>query len=67
MTFSNDIPSPLREGSIIVLRGSVGENPNGSFAIKFLVAKTESQAFHMDVRFSTKKVYRNSSVKDGPE
>lgn len=49
-----------------MLNGSVGGNPNGSFAVKFLAGKSEAQAFHMDVRFSVKKVFRNSSTNDDP-
>lgn len=64
LTFSSDIPMPFKEGSVVVLRGSVGGNPNGSFTVKFLVGRSELQSFHMDVRFATKKVYRNHSVND---
>lgn len=67
LSFSNDIPAPFREGNIIVLKGSAGGNPNGSFSLKFLVGKMESQSFHMDVRFSIQKVFRNSSVNDRVE
>lgn len=52
---------------MIVLSGSVGGNPNGSFSMKFLVGKEEAQAFHMEARFGAKKVFRNSSSNDGPE
>jgi hypothetical protein len=62
--FSNDIPAPFKEGNIIVLKASAGGNPNGSFSLKFLVGKTENQSFHMDVRFSIEKVFRNSSMND---
>lgn len=64
LRFSNDIPAPFREGNIIVMKASAGGNQNGSFSLKFLVGKTENQSFHMDVRFSVKKVYRNSSMND---
>lgn len=64
LSFSNDISAPFREGNVIVLRGSAGGNPNGSFTMKFLVGKSEAQAFHMDVRFSMKKVFRNHSMND---
>jgi hypothetical protein len=67
LSFSNDIPTAFREGNVIVLKASAGGNPNGSFTLKFLIGKTEMQAFHFDVRFSVKKVFRNNSVNDAVE
>lgn len=67
LAFSNDVPSPFKEGNVVVLKASAGGNPNGSFSLKFLAGKTEAQAFHMDVRFSLKKVFRNSSINDSIE
>ncbi|CRK90942.1 CLUMA_CG004632, isoform A [Clunio marinus] len=64
LRFSNDVPTPFCQGNVIVLKGSAGGNPNGSFTLKFLVGKTEMQSFHMDVRFSVKKVFRTNSVND---
>lgn len=67
LSFSNDIPTPFREGSVIVVKASAGGNPNGSFTLKFLNGKTEQQCFQMDVRFSVKKVLRNNSVNERVE
>lgn len=67
VAFSNDIPASFKEGNIIVIKGSAGGNPNGGFTIKFLVGKSERQAFHFDVRFSIRKVLRNHSVNDSGE
>lgn len=67
LLFSNDIPTPFKEGNVVVLKASAGGNPNGSFALKFLVGKTEQQSFHMDVRFAIRKVFRNNSVNERVE
>lgn len=67
LSFSNDIPAPFREGNVIVVRGSAGGNPNGAFSLKFLVGATERQSFHLDVRFSTRKVLRNNSMNEKAE
>lgn len=67
LSFSNDIPTAFREGNVVVLKGTTSGNPSGSLTLKFLVGKSEAQSFHMDVRFSEKKVFRNNSVNDGVE
>ncbi|XP_070504243.1 galectin-9-like isoform X2 [Chironomus tepperi] len=64
LVFSNDIPAPFKEGSVLVIKGSTGGNPNGAFRIKFYVGKSEKQAFTFDVRFSQQKVARNNCVND---
>lgn len=64
LVFSNDVPGPFKEGSVIVVKASAGGNPNGAFRMKFLMGKTEKHAFHMDVNFSQRKVLRNNSAND---
>lgn len=64
LVFSNDIPAPFKEGSVLVVKGSAGGNPNGAFRIKFYVGKGDKQAFTFDVRFSQQKVVRNNCVND---
>lgn len=64
LVFSNDVPSPFKEGSVVVVKGSAGGNPNGAFRIKFLIGKSEKHAFHLDVRFSQRKVIRNNSANE---
>lgn len=67
VAFSNDNPAPFKQGDIMVIKGSTGGNPNGGFTLKFLVGRTERQAFHFDVRFSVRKVLRNHSLNDDGE
>jgi hypothetical protein len=67
VSFSNDIPGPFKIGNVVTLKASAGGNPNGGFTVKFLVGKSEQQAFHFDVRFSIRKVIRNNSVNDSIE
>lgn len=67
LSFSNDIPTPFKQGDVIIFIASTGGNPNGSFTLKFLVGRTDQQAFHFDVRFSMRKVFRNNSVNDVAE
>lgn len=64
LIFSNDIPAPFKEGSVLVIKGSAGGNPNGAFRLKFLMGKSEKHAFNFDVRFSQQIVARNNSIND---
>lgn len=64
LIFSNDIPAVFKEGSVIVLKGIVGGNPKGSFAVKFYAGKSEMQAIDFDVRFFEKIVIRSNSVNE---
>lgn len=54
-------------GNVVTLKASTGGNPNGGFTVKFLVGKSELQAFHFDVRFSIRKVIRNNTVNETAE
>jgi hypothetical protein len=67
LTFSCDVPQPFKEGNVVIFKGSTSGNPNGSFTLKFLVGRTEQQSFHMDIRFGSRKVYRNHSVNENTE
>ncbi|CAO1408990.1 unnamed protein product [Diamesa serratosioi] len=64
LSFSNDVPAPFKHGNVLVLKGKAKGSSYGSFTLKFLIGRTEKQAFHFDVRFSTRKVARNHSVND---
>ncbi|CAO1381748.1 unnamed protein product [Diamesa hyperborea] len=64
LSFSNDVPAPFKNGNVMVLKGKARGNCNGSFTLKFLVGRTEKQAFHFDVSFLSRKVVRNHSVNE---